>query len=342
MTSLEIRAASGRSTIRIGDASEELIRHLAGRDVTAVTDTNVHRLHGGFFSGMRTIVIEPGESYKTLSTIEKLYGSFLDAGVDRSSFILGVGGGIVCDIAGFAASTYLRGLPFGFVATTLLAQVDAAIGGKNGVNYLGYKNIVGVIRQPEFILADPKFLKTLPAEEIRCGLAEIIKSALIAKAEFFEFLEAHWDKILALEEEPVLKAVTEAAAVKAAVVQADETEQNERRKLNFGHTLGHAFEKLLGLRHGEAVSAGMVLAAKISEARGMLAHADILRIKSLLEKAGLPVKAKAKAGEVVETIRKDKKRQRDDLHFVALSGIGRAEVIRIPYHELEEHIHDLS
>ncbi len=342
MTSFEIRAAFGRSTVMVGAVGGELERLIGGREVVAVTDANVRRLHGGFFDDLRTIVIAPGEASKTLSVVEELYGRFIGLGLDRSSFVLGVGGGVVTDLTGFAASTYMRGLPFGFAATTLLAQVDAAIGGKNGVDYAGAKNMVGVIRQPEFVLADPMFLRTLPPEELRCGLAETVKSALVADPVLFEFLEARIEDVAGLDEDAVTRAVGGAILVKAAIVEADEREGGERRKLNFGHTLGHALEMLMGLRHGEAVGIGMVLAARISEARGLLSGGAVQRIEALLERAGLPVRAEFDAKAVIEAVRRDKKKRRDEIDLVVLTGLGHAEIIRIPYHQLEGHIHDLS
>ena len=341
MTELEILTATGRCAVRVGASAGELEERLAGRDLAVVADANVRRLYPEFFAGRRTITLEPGETAKTLRSLESVYEKFLDFGLDRSSFILGVGGGITCDVAGFAASTYLRGIGFGFVATTLLAQVDAAIGGKNGLNFKGLKNMIGVIRQPEFVLADPRFLKTLPPEEMRSGLAESFKSGLIADSGLFEFLEQHSEEVLGCDEAAVRRVVEASASVKVSIVQADEREGGERRKLNFGHTLGHAIEKVHGLRHGEAVSIGMVMAAKISAARGMLASGDVFRIKESLERAGLPTHVASSPGDLIEAVRKDKKRSREDVHFVCLRRIGRAEIVTISCRELEERIHDL-
>lgn len=341
MRDLEILTASGRCAVRVGDVAGELDQLLAGRDVAVVADANVRRLYPDFFKGRRTIALEPGEAAKTLRSLESVYGKFLEFGLDRSSFVLGFGGGITCDVAGFAASTYLRGMGFGFVATTLLAQVDAAIGGKNGLNFQGFKNMIGLIRQPEFVLADPGFLRTLPPEEMRSGLAEAIKSGLIADSGLFEFLEGHCEDVLGLDEVTVRRVVEASAAVKVSIVQADEREGGERRKLNFGHTLGHALEKVHGLRHGEAVGIGMVLAAKISAARGMLAFDDLFRIIKLLGRAGLPTQVSTRPEEIIEAVRQDKKRAREDFQFVCLAGIGRAEVVRMSCRELEECIDDL-
>ena len=176
--------------------------------------------------------------------------------------IVAIGGGIVCDVAGFAASTYMRGLSFGFVPTTLLAQVDASVGGKNGVNLHGYKNLVGTFAQPGFVLCDPELLRTLPTEEVRNGFAEVIKQAAIGDALLFSFLEAGPDAALSLDRAAIDRIVYDCLKVKTNIVKEDELETGERRKLNFGHTVGHAVEKVHGLRHGEAVSIGMMAAAR--------------------------------------------------------------------------------
>ena len=186
--------------------------------------------------------------------------------------MVGIGGGIVCDVAGFAASTYMRGIRFGFVPSTLLAQADAAIGGKNGVNVGGIKNIAGVFKQPEFVLVAFELLKTLPRSERLCGLAEIVKHAVIASGDLFAFLERETDALLALDPAALHRALAESIRIKSAIVSADAKEGGERRKLNFGHTLGHAIEKEIGIPHGEAVSIGMVAAARISAARGMISR----------------------------------------------------------------------
>ncbi len=191
--------------------------------------------------------------------------------IDRTAFIVGIGGGIVCDITGFVASTYLRGVRFGFAATTLLAQVDASAGGKNGVNFSGYKNMVGMFNQPEFVICDPEVLQTLSERDRGCGLAEIVKHAAIADDGLFCYLEENVGEVLALSPPTVRRMVYDSVVIKSEIVNRDEKETGERRKLNFGHTFGHAVEKITGAPHGEAVSIGMMVAARLSARRGYLA-----------------------------------------------------------------------
>jgi len=342
MRRMVISAESGKSTIAVGESIGRLHEYCGSAPKGAiVTDRTVHRLHGHLFPPLPVIEIGAGERTKTLGTIERIYERFLEAGLDRSSWVIGIGGGIVCDVAGFAASTYLRGLRFGFVPTTLLAQVDASVGGKNGVNYRGYKNLIGVFRQPSFVLCDFSLLKTLPPEEIANGYAEVIKHALIGDASLFSYLESSRREALAFDEAVVGKIVHDSLIVKKGIVSLDEMEGGERRKLNFGHTFGHAVEKCTGLRHGEAISAGMALAVKMSEARGMLTGGDVARIESVLRGFSLPAAIPVNRAAVVDAIGKDKKRTGGRIHFVLLEAIGRATVVPLKIEELEEALDDL-
>jgi len=341
MKSLEIRTPVGDCRVLFDGALEdaESLR-LPGRGAI-VTDTTVRRLFGHRFPGLPVIEIEPGEGSKDLRTVERIHKEFLALELDRSSFVTGIGGGVVCDLTGFAASTYMRGIRFGFVPTTLLAQADAAIGGKNGVNVGGIKNIAGLFRQPEYVLIDYSLLETLPAKERLCGLAEIIKHALIASADLFAFLEREETPLLSLDRRVIMRALEESVRIKSGFVRADTLESGERRKLNFGHTLGHALEKAVGLPHGEAVSIGMVAASRISSDRGMLSARSVERISALLKKTGLPIGLPIPPGKLFEAMRRDKKREGDILHLVLLSEIGQAEVVRMTYDELEEQLDDL-
>jgi 3-dehydroquinate synthase len=255
-------------------------------------------------------------------------------GADRGSFIVGIGGGIVCDVAGFVASTYMRGVRFGFVSTTLLSQVDASVGGKNGVNFGGYKNIVGVFSQPEFVICDPNLLSTLPAREFQCGFAEVVKHGAIADEDLFVYLEQNWSRALEHDPQVIEKVVYDSAIIKSTVVNRDATEQGERRKLNFGHTLGHGIEKVLQVPHGEAVSAGMVLASQLSVKKGYLQAEDATRLSNLLDKFRLPVRLEFNRQQVFEAIGKDKKREGDSLKFVLLKRIGEAVVNEISVQEI--------
>jgi 3-dehydroquinate synthase len=270
-----------------------------------------------------------GEQHKTLNTVAQIYEKLLEREADRSTFLMGVGGGVVCDIVGFAAATYLRGVRFGFVPTTLLSQVDAAVGGKNGVNFKGFKNKIGTITQPNFVWCDPSFFHTLPEREVRSGLAEVVKQALIADTALFEYIENNVAGVLKLEQEPMKRMVWDCLRIKAGVVSRDEREQGERRKLNFGHTVGHAVEQLSGLAHGEAVSVGMAIAAALSVRLGLLPAAGLARILSLLHRLHLPVALPSPAEEIIDALGQDKKREGDAIHFVLLDDIGHAVVREI-------------
>ena len=341
MKEYHLNVQNGSSRILVGGALKNLSTFLGkGRNVV-VTDPNVRRFHGHLFSDYDCVEIGFGEESKVLDTVRSIYDRFLELEVDRSTFVIGIGGGIVCDITGYAASTYMRGLSFGFVPSTLLAQVDAAIGGKNGVNLQGFKNIVGTFRQPRFVLCDPDLLPTLPRREILCGMAEIVKHALIKSASYFEFLEKERLPLQNLDGRAVFHAVDQSVRIKTEVVQADAEEAGERRLLNFGHTLGHALEKQKGLSHGEAVSLGMVLAARISSARGLISFRSVDRILSLLKNLGLPTEASVDWDIMLEDIRKDKKRKGTGIHFVFLREIGRALDEMLSYGEIKEHLDDL-
>lgn len=330
-----------KDMVRTFSFRDELPRLAEKKDHVFITDHNVFLLVEKWLPPDRTIVLKPGESTKSLSTIEQIYQRFLQMNADRSWTAVGAGGGVVGDITGFAAATYMRGMDLILVPTTLLAQTDAAIGGKNGVNFQGFKNIIGTFAQPKAVLVDSAFLTTLPREEVLCGAAEIVKHALIAGPSLFSELEQKWDGLMGCDEEVLGKIVFTSIGIKLSIVEKDVREKGERRKLNFGHTLGHALEMTKGLSHGRAVGAGMVFAARMSEAKGLLAEKESDRITDFLRKAGLGLPDSLSCDSLIKTIRQDKKKEKDDLHFVFLRSIGQAEVRKIAFAELEEHIHDL-
>ncbi len=339
MKRIEIHGAAGRSTIAVGERLDHLIRYLpAGRKVILITDTNVSRLYGSRFPDLPTLIVGTGEGVKSLDTARGLYEDLIRLEADRSAFIVGIGGGIVCDLTGFVASTYLRGVDFGYAATTLLAQVDASVGGKNGVNVGGYKNMVGVFNQPAFVLCDTTLLATLPGAERSCGLAEMVKHAAIRDMGHFTYIENHCAEALALDPEVVETAVHDSVGIKAAVVNRDEREQGERRILNFGHTFGHAVEKITGCPHGEAVSVGMAMAADLSAAEGMLSGGEVRRLKDLLRRLRLPVSLPVDPARVVDGLKRDKKREGGAIHFVFLGGLGRAVVKEVEIDRLERFL----
>ena len=336
MKTFEIHGSTGDSFIHVGETIRNLAKYIPSKNVVLITDTTVKKYYENQFPPYPLITLKTGETIKTLDTVRNIYEKLLEFEADRSTFIVGIGGGIVCDITGFAASTYLRGMRFGFVSTTLLSQVDASVGGKNGVNFKGYKNLIGVFNQPEFVICDPDLLRTLPRKEILNGMAEIVKHAAIEDSNFFTYLEKHFQKALALDIGVIEKLVYDSIVIKSRVVNQDELEKGTRRKLNFGHTFGHAFEKTAGVDHGEAVSAGMVAAAVLSVKKGRLSADDAGRIKALLQKIGLPVIIQAEGKKIFDALKKDKKRKGDLIYFVLLNGIGNAFVEQIPLKTLED------
>lgn len=340
MKTLEIHGSTGDSTIRVGETLQNLGKYIPAANVVIITDVNVKRFYQNNFPSHPVITIQTGEKIKNLDTVRSIYGKLVEFGVDRSTVIIGIGGGIVCDITGFVASTFLRGVKFGFVSSTLLSQVDASVGGKNGVNFQGYKNMVGVFNQPEFVICDLNLLNTLPQKEVLCGLAEIVKHAAIGNADLFKYLEEHYQKVLALDTGVIERLVYDSIVIKSAIVNKDEKEKGERRKLNFGHTFGHAIEKTTGARHGEAVSAGMVMASELSVKRRHLQPKAAQRIKSLLRNLKLPTRLQADRKTVFDALQKDKKRQGDGIYFVLLEDIGKPFVDKISITELEDVIND--
>ena len=230
----------------------------------------------------------------------------------------------------------MRGLQFGFVASTLLAQVDASVGGKNGVNFSGYKNFLGVFNQPEFVICDTLMLKTLPAEELSCGFAEIIKHTLIKDEQMFSYLEKNIERALNLDSEVIDLLVKHSVETKANVVNQDEKETGERRKLNFGHTLAHAIEKLTACSHGKAVSAGIVFAAKLSVQKQLIQQSDLEIIKNILVRFKLPINFDLDETKLLNAMKKDKKKAGDFIHFILLTKIGNAIVENLSYNEIKQ------
>ncbi|MCD6306810.1 MAG: 3-dehydroquinate synthase [Deltaproteobacteria bacterium] len=340
MKTIEIRGRSGRSAIHVGESLASLGNYAPLDRTVIVTDTHVFQHCRKYFPPCKVIAVPPGERSKTLETVREICLRLMDMGADRSSFLVGMGGGVVTDIAGFAASVYMRGIPFGLVPTSLLAQVDAGIGGKNGVNLAGYKNMVGVFNQPRFVICDLNLLKTLPRRELLSGFAEIVKHALIGSPDLFSNIEAHCEKALSLDPEVLEKIVYHSALIKSTIVNRDEEERGERRKLNLGHTFGHAIEKTAGISHGEAVSIGMALAARLSWQWGYLKREAVRRIERLLTRLGLPLSLPRDPEGIMEAIKKDKKRNGNQIHCVLLRGVGDAFIREMPLFKLEYMIQD--
>jgi 3-dehydroquinate synthase len=270
--------------------------------------------------------IPDGEEYKNSKTLNKLYDDLLAVGADRSSFIVALGGGVVGDVAGYAAATWMRGIPFVQVPTTLLAQVDSSVGGKTGIDHPKGKNLIGAFYQPRLVLIDVAVLASLDQRQFRAGVAEVIKYGVVIDPQFFEFIEANSRAILAMEPDVLIKIILRSCELKAQVVELDEKEAGLRAILNYGHTLGHAFEALSGYRnlvHGEAVAIGMVLAARISFAEGFCSQEDITRITSLITSCGLLVEIpQFDREQLLDAVGSDKKSKNGSITFICNKGIG--------------------
>ncbi len=303
-----------------------------------ITDEVVYNLHRQKFDGYKVICIKPGENNKNQQTVDKIIEQLLQLEADKQSWIIGVGGGVVTDIAGYTASIYKRGVQLGLVPTTILGMVDAALGGKNGVDVGVYKNMVGTIYQPEFVLFDSSFLETLPVIEWVNGFAEIIKHACIKDALLFSALERYDLHQIQADKTLMADIIEQNVAIKMEIVTTDEFEKADRKLLNFGHTFGHAIENLHSIPHGQAVSIGIVAACNLSEKINQLHFEDAQRVVKLLAKYHLPVDIETDHSKVFEVLKLDKKRANDQMHFVLLNKIGEAEAKPVSMKFIEEQI----
>ena len=330
MEKIILNTNSSVSEILIGAKWESVNELLPESGVAIITDNNVHRIYGGRFPDFPAFQIKPGEASKKLEVIESLAERLIETGIDRTGLILGIGGGVVCDIAGFLASIYMRGIRCAYVSTSLLSQVDASTGGKNGVDLGGIKNVLGCFRQPEFVICDPVMLQTLPEEEYFCGLAELIKTAIIGNKRLFEVIENNQEGIMKRDSELLTMLISMAVNFKASVVSEDEKESGLRRILNFGHTYGHAIEMYKSFRHGYAVASGMVLAAGFSLFRGYISEAEYNRVIALLKSFRLLRRHDIPDDQMSQLITHDKKKSGSEIYFVFMEGIGKAVVEKIP------------
>jgi 3-dehydroquinate synthase len=337
MHTITIHTNSSDSRILVGESISNLSQYLPQGKTIIITDENLLKIYGSVFPPIPVIAIGLGEQNKTLETLNFIFDKLVMYEADRSTFILAIGGGIVCDVAGFAASIYMRGLRYGFVSTTLLSQVDASVGGKNGVNFRKYKNILGVFNQPEFVIVDISLLKTLDEKEYISGFAEIIKAAAIKDELLFNYLENNYEAALKNDATVLEKIINDSILIKSRVVENDEKEKGERRILNFGHTFAHAIEHKTGMLHGEAVSIGMALASALSVKMGLLMKADQERLLRLLQNMQLPVSMNNHDEKsLIEAMKMDKKREGEYLHMVFLDRIGHAIVETVSFNQLEK------
>jgi 3-dehydroquinate synthase len=331
---LEVRTSAGAYAIEIAaDASRSLPARLDAAGLPArrfiVSNQTVWRFYGEQLEGTSAdepILIPDGERFKHLATVGRIYDALVRAGADRASAIVAVGGGVTGDIAGFAAATYLRGIPVVQVPTTLLAQVDSAVGGKVGVNHPLGKNLIGAFHPPAAVIIDPALLATLPRREFRAGLYEVVKYGVIASRPLFERTARDLKALFGREPGSLLPVVADSCRIKASIVEQDERESGLRRTLNFGHTAGHALEavtKYRRFRHGEAVAYGMLAASALAVARGVFPTADRDALAALVTQMGpLPPVADLSAAEVIGATKRDKKVIAGRLHFVLPTAIG--------------------
>lgn len=320
----------------LADTFSHLKKIVDTKNAIIITDENVYRHHTKKINGWNTIILKPGEEFKVQATVDSVIEKLIEMQADRKTTLIGVGGGVVTDITGYVASIYMRGLKFGFVPTTLLAMVDASIGGKNGIDVGVYKNMVGSIRQPSFILHDYNFLNTLPQSEWQNGFAEIIKHACIKDAAMFGQLENNSINFFQKNKKTVGELIQRNAKLKAKVVQQDEFEKGERKLLNFGHTLGHALENQYELSHGQAISIGMTYASLVSEE--LIGFKDAKRIINVLGQYNLPTFASFNKQKVFNVLKMDKKREKKEINYILLEKIGKGIIKPIPLKQLEKSI----
>lgn len=322
---------------RIGEALEE--EGLSGKRMCIVTDSHVAPLYLSALKrelekkapAVTEFIFPAGEQNKNLNTVQNLYEALIQAGLDRKSLLVALGGGVVGDLTGFAAATYLRGVDFIQVPTTLLAQVDSSVGGKTGVDFLQYKNMVGAFHQPRLVYMNMKTLESLPEREFACGMGEILKTGLICDGEFFRSVCAREKEIHSLDTGVLSEMIRRCCQIKAGVVERDPKEQGERALLNLGHTVGHAVEKLKDFRllHGQCVGLGLIAAASISRSRGLLTEAEYGEIREGCRMFGLPLCVEGPdASQILAATKKDKKMENGRIKFILMDGIGRSFIDR--------------
>jgi len=323
------------------DASFNQLDELVDKKKTIVlTDRNVFEAHQEKFIGWELIVIEPGEEHKIQSTVDEVIKLMIEMEADRSTTLVGVGGGVITDLAGYISSVFMRGISFGFVPTTLLGMVDASVGGKNGIDVGVYKNMVGVIRQPKFLFYDYSFLSTLPENVWSDGFAEIIKHACIKDAVAFKQLEKEDIDSIRNQSNVLGALIQRNVLLKTQVVQNDEFEKGERKLLNFGHTLGHAIETQYGLTHGQAVAIGMSYALKLSEQ--ITGFQDSEKVRAVINQYRLPIKGDFDVKKVLDILKMDKKRVDKNMNFILLEKIGKGVIQSIPMVQLTKMVQKIK
>ena len=359
MDTVRVNLGNNSYTIHIGQGIlQDIGAYLSDMGLTkqalVISDDNVGALYGevvlaslqkaGF--GAQLVCVPPGEASKSLSTAEKLYNAVIEAHLDRHSPIVALGGGVIGDLAGFVAATYLRGVPFVQVPTSLLAQVDSSVGGKVAVDHALGKNLIGAFYQPRIVIVDSEVLDTLPEREISAGLAEVIKHGIITDSNFFDFLQENYMQILEKDPVNIEKIILRNCEIKASVVERDEREDNVRMNLNFGHTIGHGVEAEAeyAYRHGEAVSIGMVGAALISFYMGLCSKATVDAVENILTRFNLPTRVRGIAVEaLLAFLARDKKKIGNKINWVLLEKIGQVKICQdVPDKIVRQALADLE
>jgi 3-dehydroquinate synthase len=331
------RFSSSSVDVYLGTSLSRLSSIVDKKKAVLVTDENVFKAHSTKFRNWNVITLKPGEEYKVQPTADAIIEQLIAFHADRQSVLVGIGGGVITDITGYVASVYMRGISFGFVPTSLLAMVDASIGGKNGIDVGEYKNMVGIIRQPSFLLYDFSLLQTLPRQEWSNGFAEIIKHACILDRPLFNLLEKQGLDMVMKNKKLLAQIIERNVNLKSGIVKRDEFEKGDRKLLNFGHTLGHALETQYELTHGQAVALGMVFACWLSAQ--LHGFKDAARVESVLTNYGLPTRADFDAEKVFKILQMDKKRVSTTMNYVLLDRIGKGKVHAISVKEIPTHLH---
>jgi 3-dehydroquinate synthase len=330
----------GKKSTCFFDASFSYLQQLVTKEnAIIVTDENVYTLHKNKMNGWETIVIKAGEENKQQATANFIIAELIKKRANKKTLLIGIGGGVVTDITGYVASIYMRGVNFGFVPTTILGMVDAAVGGKNGIDVGLYKNIIGTICQPSFLLYDYSLLETLPHQQWANGFAEIIKHACIKDPQLFSFLENNVIDNFRKDKNLLDNLIQKNVQLKTNIVLKDEFEKGERKLLNFGHTFGHAIENEYNLLHGHAISIGMLMAATISEEINNFYSVEKERLAKLLQQYQLPISIKYNPEKVFEMMQLDKKAENEIINYILLNKIGEAIIYPIPIAQLKDIMH---
>jgi len=310
--------------------------------VIFITDLNLYSHYSSFLDKYGLIKINPGEKSKNLDVVSDIIEEMIEIGADRNSILVGFGGGVVCDITGFVSSVYMRGIDFGYVSTSLLSQVDASLGGKTGVNFKQFKNMIGIFNQPKFVICNIDYLRTLSDEEFLNGMGEVVKHAIISDVGYFDFIRLNIEKVLNRDENIIIELISKSIEIKSNIVLEDEKEKGVRKILNFGHTFGHAIESKYGIKHGFSVVLGMLISLKLSQKLGFIELSEIEKIIKLfmdlkiLHKDEKEILKKENILLLLDLIKNDKKKNDNNVDLILIKNIGNAVIYSISFDDIEK------